>query len=272
MLKKIIISTLAISIIGGGLYLIKNQSNESKTPQMPETPKVEAKKIIDESTVPKSKTEEERILIKRDYDKGLEFLKNREISKEEKRKEELALTIQYIRDLGFEIDEENHTLSPLILMPDETIINSLGHGYMFKHLKLEELIKLNQYSNEPFLLKLENPIGLDFIIDYKKVENDRLDDDYPMVFGELENIKLENGDTINGLSDINYYGSKFGVSIGLENNKYMPNLGFSYQTIYKSRDGKKLDGITILRIDLDPETGKKIYKRPIPDTLNPLGK
>jgi len=183
-------------------------------------------------------------------------IENRELTKEEK----FRATIAEIRDLGFEIDEKNHTLSPLILLEDKTIINEDGHHYQFKFLKAENLIKLNKNSHEPYLLKLENPIGLDFIINYKSAiekENN--------IYGYLKNISLENGSKIKSIVDLNYYTNVFKADISLDKNGYMPDFDFIYKNKIKKGTKERIDGVIELRIDIDILTGKKIYHRPIID-------
>ena len=229
MFKKIIISILAISIIGGIVYL--NKEN-----------KIDKLKIL---------TTEQRILVKRDYDKGLEFIKNSKLKKEEERKEKLALTIKYIRDLGFEVDEENHTLSPLVLIENKTVINEKGHYYEFYFLKADNLIKLNKLSKNPFLLKLHNPIGLDFIVDYESIirKNNR-------IHGEMMNLSLENDEKISGSIKLSYSNNHFKTYIWLDRSEYMNDLDFRYEVKYENKIKKQ--GLIGLMIDLNPETDKKI--------------
>jgi len=200
-------------------------------------------------------------LAKIDYEKNLESINNKKLTKEKARKEKKELIIKYIRDLGFKVDEENHTVSPLIFVNQESLF-FYGYSYIFKVLKAESLIKLNNLSSKPYLLRLENPLGLDFIVDYK----DMIRKKEGLIHGENRNIiSLENTYKIPSSIRLSYYGRSFKSYIWLNKNKYMPDLDFRYETIYNHQEKKRLDGLVNLRVDLDPLTGKKIYVRTVMD-------
>ena len=240
-LKKIIISIL---ILCGAFFVFQREPFISKQIPVSHHPKT----FMDEENYSSTK-------IKEDYDKGLEFIKNREISKEEKRKEKLALTIQYIRDLGFEVDEENNTVSSLILIEESIKINEYGHISEYQTLDYKDFIKLNQLSNVNFSLKVKNPIGQDFIINYKNIikEDNR-------VSGEPSSVSLENGEEISKLSKLYYNKGAFKFKTYLDDNEYMPkDLEFEYDRKYDKKKGVYIKGITKLRVDLDQNTGEKIY-------------
>jgi len=251
MLKKTIISIIAISLLGSVIYFNKENIQELKSPTISIAP------VVKENRQLQQKNSEKIILIKRNYGRSLEFLENMKLIKKEK----FRAIIAEIRDLGFEIDENDETVSIIKLTSQEPELRPDGSYYAFEIMDYSKLMDLNKYSDNIYSLKFENPIGSDFIVDYKKI----IDDSDLSMIGSSENIivKMENNKHIKNQSMFLYYGGRLEFSINFEKSEVMDDLTFIYE---KTRNEKSL------RINIDSKTGKKIesYNDPNHLSLEPV--
>jgi len=191
---------------------------------------------------------EKRILIKRDYEKGLEYRKNISSKKEEERKEKLQAVIKDIEDSGFEVNQENKIISAINLDLENIKNTPCGYFYKYEFIDFEKLEELNKYSSE-FRLRIKNPVGLDFIIKHEKLENGMITSE------EDPYITLENGEDIPNSSGFSFASGYLNIYIQVLKNDYMEDLIYEYTTTNKKGQ---------LKIDLDQETGKKIFYQEIP--------
>lgn len=240
MYKKIIISTLILSLIlGCAFFLFQREPFISK--QIPVSHHY--KMFMDEEEYSSTKTKEDYKLIEDNYKKNIKSSK--------KGKEKSALTIKYIRDLGFEVDEEKETVQVLKYIKGSERTTVIDYMYSYNVLDFNTLLELNDYSDKVYKLKLPNPMGSDFIIDCSNL----LHKDGNMIIG-TPNILLENGKYLSSY-DRNIAYSNGMLILEIIESENFKNLNFKYKGSIKEKGNtlKKVD----LSVDLDPNTGKKRY-------------
>ena len=189
----------------------------------------------------------------KDYEKSLKIIEANKLKKEEHRKIKLQAAIKEIESQGFEVDQENETLKIVKRTETEPFTYEGGYVYEYDILNYENLEKINNLSNKYYKLKLPNEIGDDFIIDYKTSLLE-----YGFIGGTNDTNKISyKGDTsIIEYSDIGYSANYITINIILKKNQYMEDLTFKYRT-----EKGKLE----LIVNLDPNTGKKVFSQPNPN-------
>ena len=241
MLKKLTISILTLSLLlGSAFFIFQREPFISK--QIPVSH--HSKMFMDEEEYSSTKTKEDYKLIEENYKKNIKLSKNG--------KENLALTIQYIRDLGFEVDEEKETVQVLKYIKGSERTTVIDYMYSYNVLDFNTLLELNEYSDKVYKLKLPNPMGPDFIIDYNNLKEM---DTVKSLAGAPSKVYLSNNKGISSTYRwLNYYEGTFKFKFITGDNKYFADgLKFEYEGIRKD------NGVVYLSVDLDPNTGKKRY-------------
>jgi hypothetical protein len=161
---------------------------------------------------------------------------------ESEAKKELEKIIQEIRDLGFEVDEENETVSVLKHIEGKDKIRKSGHYTFYELLNMKKFKEIRKY-NKNYKILLQNPLGEDFVIN----------PEYDAKLNYFTYRSSLTTDTLKGVPiNIVFYFSEeyFKVFLQILENNIMDD--FVYR--YKTNDVTNAE----LSIDYDAETGKKI--------------